>query len=56
MSQGNIISWKKKEGDKVKAGESIAEVETDKAVMSWDSADDGKNSEFSQSQTAPVVN
>jgi len=41
MSQGNIISWKKKEGDKVKAGESIAEVETDKAVMSWDSADDG---------------
>ncbi|CAL8471164.1 g10706 [Coccomyxa elongata] len=41
MSQGNIAEWKKKEGDEVSAGDSIAEVETDKATMDWESQDDG---------------
>ncbi|WP_339045679.1 pyruvate dehydrogenase complex dihydrolipoamide acetyltransferase [Candidatus Mesenet endosymbiont of Agriotes lineatus] len=38
---GKIVKWLKKEGDKVKYGEVIAEVETDKAVMEMESADDG---------------
>ena len=33
MTEGTVVKWLKKEGDKVKAGEIIAEVETDKAVM-----------------------
>lgn len=38
---GKIVRWLKNEGDKVKYGEVIAEVETDKAVMEMESADDG---------------
>jgi pyruvate dehydrogenase E2 component (dihydrolipoamide acetyltransferase) len=41
MSQGNLATWKKKEGDEVAAGDSIAEIETDKATMDWESQDDG---------------
>lgn len=41
MSQGNIASWKKKEGEAVGAGEEMAEIETDKATMAWESQDDG---------------
>ena len=33
MEEGRLVAWKKKEGDKVTAGETLAEVETDKAVM-----------------------
>ena len=38
---GNIASWKKKEGDEIAAGDSIAEIETDKATMEWEAQDDG---------------
>lgn len=38
---GKIVRWLKKEGDKVKYGEVIAEIETDKAVMEMESSDDG---------------
>lgn len=41
MSQGNIAKWNKKEGDEISAGDSIAEVETDKATMDWEAQDDG---------------
>src|SRR4051812_11717070 len=41
MTEGTIVRWVKKEGDKVKAGETIAEVETDKAVMEMESFDGG---------------
>ena len=33
MEKGNLAKWLKKEGDKVKAGDIIAEIETDKATM-----------------------
>ena len=33
MTEGTVVKWHKKEGDKVKAGEEIAEIETDKATM-----------------------
>ena len=33
MEEGVVVEWKKKEGDPVQAGDVIAEIETDKAVM-----------------------
>ncbi len=41
MEKGNLSKWLKHEGDKVKAGEVIAEIETDKATMEYESIDDG---------------
>lgn len=41
MEEGNIVSWLKKVGDPVKAGEILAEVETDKATMELESYFDG---------------
>ena len=41
MEEGNIVGWLKKEGDKVEAGDTLAEVETDKATMELDSFTDG---------------
>ena len=37
MEEGTIVSWLKKEGDAVKAGDVLAEVETDKATMELES-------------------
>ncbi|CAH8618066.1 unnamed protein product [Heterobilharzia americana] len=41
MSEGSIVSWLKKEGDEVLAGDVLCEVQTDKAVMSLESDEDG---------------
>jgi pyruvate dehydrogenase E2 component (dihydrolipoamide acetyltransferase) len=41
MEEGNIVSWLKAEGDTIEAGETLAEVETDKATMELDSYSDG---------------
>ncbi|XP_005364142.1 pyruvate dehydrogenase protein X component, mitochondrial [Microtus ochrogaster] len=41
MEQGNIVKWLKKEGEAVSAGDSLCEIETDKAVVTLDSNDDG---------------
>ena len=41
MTEGTLVSWKKKIGDKVTAGEVLAEIETDKATMEWEATDDG---------------
>ncbi len=41
MEEGRLVAWKKKEGDTVKAGETLAEVETDKAVMELVARSDG---------------
>src|SRR5947208_4643863 len=41
MEKGNLARWLKKEGDEVKAGDVIAEIETDKATMEYESIDDG---------------
>jgi pyruvate dehydrogenase E2 component (dihydrolipoamide acetyltransferase) len=41
MTEGTVVKWLKKEGDKVKGGETIAEVETDKAVMEMESFEGG---------------
>ncbi|WP_188558190.1 pyruvate dehydrogenase complex dihydrolipoamide acetyltransferase [Hymenobacter glacieicola] len=41
MTEGTIASWLKKVGDKVKSGDVLAEVETDKATMELDNYEDG---------------
>ncbi len=41
MTEGNLAKWVKKEGDKIKAGEVIAEIETDKATMEVEAVDEG---------------
>jgi pyruvate dehydrogenase E1 component beta subunit len=41
MEKGNLAKWVKKEGDAVRAGDIIAEIETDKATMEVEAADEG---------------
>jgi pyruvate dehydrogenase E2 component (dihydrolipoamide acetyltransferase) len=42
MTEGNLAKWLKKEGDSVKSGDVIAEIETDKATMEVEAVDEGK--------------
>src|SRR3989442_12635150 len=46
MTEGTLVAWKKKKGDKVSAGEVLAEIETDKATMEWESPEDGTLTEI----------
>jgi len=46
MTEGTLVSWKKKKGDQVSTGEVIAEIETDKATMEWESPEDGTLTEI----------
>jgi pyruvate dehydrogenase E2 component (dihydrolipoyllysine-residue acetyltransferase) len=46
MTEGTLVAWKKKKGDTVSAGEVIAEIETDKATMEWESPEDGTLTEI----------
>ncbi|WP_374652872.1 pyruvate dehydrogenase complex dihydrolipoamide acetyltransferase [Dongia sp.] len=41
MTEGNLARWLKKEGDQVKAGDVLAEIETDKATMEVEAVDEG---------------
>src|SRR5262249_37059394 len=41
MEKGNLARWLKKEGDAVKAGDILAEIETDKATMEYEAIDEG---------------
>src|ERR1700690_2510553 len=41
MEKGNLAKWLKKEGDRVKSGDVIAEIETDKATMEVEAVDEG---------------
>jgi pyruvate dehydrogenase E2 component (dihydrolipoamide acetyltransferase) len=41
MTEGNLAKWHKKAGDKVKSGDVLAEIETDKAVMEVEAVDEG---------------
>ncbi|XP_027855183.1 pyruvate dehydrogenase protein X component, mitochondrial [Xiphophorus couchianus] len=41
MEEGNIVKWLKKEGESVEAGDALCEIETDKAVVTMESNDDG---------------
>ena len=46
MAEGTLVAWKKKKGDQVSAGEVLAEIETDKATMEWESPEDGTLTEI----------
>src|ERR1700758_3004109 len=46
MTEGTLVAWKKKKGDQVAAGEVLAEIETDKATMEWESPEDGTLTEI----------
>src|SRR3954470_21589536 len=41
MEEGRVVKWNKNEGDAVKSGDSLAEVETDKAIMELVARGDG---------------
>ena len=42
MTEGNLAKWLKKEGDQVRSGDVLAEIETDKATMEVEAVDDGR--------------
>ncbi len=56
MEEGTLLSWSKKEGDKVKAGEVIGEIQTDKAVMELEAPGKGTLGGFliQEGDTVPV--
>jgi pyruvate dehydrogenase E2 component (dihydrolipoamide acetyltransferase) len=54
MTEGTLVSWKKKKGDQVSAGEVLAEIETDKATMEWESPEDGTLTEIYVEQGGKV--
>ena len=54
MTEGTLVTWKKKKGDKVSAGEVLAEIETDKATMEWESPEDGTLAEIYVQQGGKV--
>ncbi|XP_017463571.1 PREDICTED: dihydrolipoyllysine-residue acetyltransferase component of pyruvate dehydrogenase complex, mitochondrial-like, partial [Rhagoletis zephyria] len=41
MELGTIVSWEKKEGDKLNEGDLLAEIETDKATMGFETPEEG---------------
>ena len=41
MTEGNLVKWNVKEGDEVRAGDVVAEIETDKATMEVEAVDEG---------------
>lgn len=41
MTEGSIIKWHKKEGDKVSPGDVLMEIQTDKAVISYEVDEEG---------------
>jgi len=41
MTEGNIVKWLKKEGDKISAGDVLCEIQTDKAVMAFETEEEG---------------
>ena len=58
MEEGRLVKWTKKEGDAVKSGETLAEVETDKAVMELVARADGQLLKVvvAEGTTVPVGN
>ncbi|QSQ16547.1 pyruvate dehydrogenase complex dihydrolipoamide acetyltransferase [Myxococcus landrumensis] len=56
MTEGKIVKWLKKVGDKVSSGDAIAELETDKSNLEIEAYDDGTLAEIvvGENQTAPV--
>ena len=56
MTEGTVARWLKKEGDKVHSGDVLAEIETDKATMELEAADDGRLAKILVRQGVAPVN
>src|SRR5258706_10272000 len=58
MEEGRLVKWTKHEGDAVKSGDTLAEVETDKAVMELVARSDGQllQQAVTEGTTVPVGN
>src|SRR5207249_5591499 len=58
MEEGRLVKWHKREGDAVQVGETLAEVETDKAIMELVARADGvlRQVAVTEGQTVPVGN
>lgn len=41
MTEGNIVKWLKKEGDTIAAGDVLCEIQTDKAIMAFETEEEG---------------
>ena len=41
MTEGTVVKWHKKEGDKINSGEEVADIETDKATMPMEAFETG---------------
>ena len=54
MTEGTLLKWRKKEGDKVETGDVLADVETDKATMEMEAFDDGVLYKFLVAEGAKV--
>lgn len=54
MTEGTVVKWHKKEGDKVKSGEEIADIETDKATMPMESFEAGTLAHIAAPEGAKV--
>ena len=55
MTEGNLTKWLVKVGQKVKAGDILAEIETDKATMEVEAVDEGKVEELLYSEGAKNI-
>ena len=55
MEKGNLAKWLKKEGDTVKSGDVIAEIETDKATMEVEAVDEGRLGKILVAEGTPDV-
>jgi pyruvate dehydrogenase E2 component (dihydrolipoyllysine-residue acetyltransferase) len=55
MTEGTLVAWKKKKGDQVSVGEVLAEIETDKATMEWESPEDGTLAEIYVQEGGKVI-
>ena len=58
MTEGSLSKWLVKEGDQIKAGDLLAEIETDKATMEVEAVDEGivKNLLFKEGDESIAVN
>jgi pyruvate dehydrogenase E2 component (dihydrolipoamide acetyltransferase) len=55
MTEGTLLRWRKKKGDKVEVGDILAEVETDKATMEMESFEEGNLAEIFVPEGGKVV-
>jgi len=55
MTEGTLLRWRKKKGDKVEVGDILAEVETDKATMEMESFEEGTLAEIFVPEGGKVV-